>query len=181
MTPDVLLAETVARAADDLAWPSGISIERFAEPARILTTPLFALLDPTSRGLAMLHALLGIAWLIVVWGYCGGAIARIAAIQEAHSRQPGIGEALRFAWRSGPSLILAPVYPLLAMAFCCLTGLGFGLLYRIPGGPTLAGVLLFIPLLVGLVMALLVAGAGRRLAVVPRRPIDRGRRLPSTR
>jgi hypothetical protein len=54
-------------------------------------------------------------------------------------------------------LILAPAYPLLALAFCALPGLVLGLLYRIPTGPAVAGVFLFIPLLAGLVMTLLVA------------------------
>jgi hypothetical protein len=157
VTPDVLPRGAAARTADDLAWSTDVSVERLIKPASNLTTPLFALLDPGSRGLAMLHALLGIAWLLVVWGYCGGAIARIAAIREARSQQTGIVEAVRFAWRSGPSLILAPVYPLVALAFCTLPGLVLGLLYRIPAGPAIAGVLLFIPLLAGLVMTLLVA------------------------
>ena len=105
----------------------------------------------------MLHALLGLAWLIVVWGYGGGAIARIAAVQEAQLRQPGIAEAVRFARRSGPSLILAPCCPFFGLAFCSVVGLVFGLVYRLVGGPAIAGVLLFIPLLAGLVMTLLVA------------------------
>jgi hypothetical protein len=105
----------------------------------------------------MLHALLGLAWLLVVWGYCGGAIARITAVEEAGAGRPGILAAARFARRSGLSLILAPAYPLLALAFCALPGLVLGLLYRIPIGPAVAGVFLFIPLLAGLVMTLLVA------------------------
>src|SRR5262249_13198871 len=106
VTPDVLSRGSSGRTADDFAWSTETLIERLSEPVRILTTPLFALLEPKNRWLPMLHALLGIAWLIVVWGFCGGAIARIAAIQETRSRQPRIGEAARFAWRSGASLIL---------------------------------------------------------------------------
>jgi hypothetical protein len=61
--------------------------------------------------------------------------------------------------RSAGSLIGAPLCPMLAMAVCALTGVAFGLLYRLPGlGPALAGAGLFIPMAAGLVMALLVAG-----------------------
>jgi hypothetical protein len=157
VTPDVLPPTTASRTGDDLKWTTEGLIERLSAPARNLIVPLFALLDPKNRWLAMLHALLAVGWLIVVWGYCGGAIARIAAIQEAQTRQPRIAEAVRFALRSGPPLIVTPVYPLLGLAFCSLTGLLFGLLYRIPGGPVIGGFLVFIPLLAGVVMAILVA------------------------
>ncbi len=63
---------------------------RLSEPIRLLTSPLRVLFDPASDWGAMLHALLGLVWLIVVWGVCGGAIARLAVIQEAQMRQPGI-------------------------------------------------------------------------------------------
>jgi hypothetical protein len=156
VTPDLMTRPPVAQSSDDFARPA-IPIERLSEPARILITPLLALLEPGSRFLTMLHALLAMAWLIGVWGFCGGAIARIAAIQEARSRQPGVLEAAGFAWRSIASLILAPAYPLLALAFCAVTGLVLGLLYRAPMGSAIAGILLVLPLLAGVVMTLLVA------------------------
>jgi hypothetical protein len=161
VTPVVLpVAGYVRPGGEILSW----SVEtvarlshRLFEPANVLLTPLSALLDPKGSGLAMLHGLLGVSWLIMVWGYCGGAIARIAAVQEARSRQPGIIEAVRFAWKAETSLILAPCCPLLGIAFCGLTGLFFGLLYRVPGGSAVAGALLVIPLAAGLLMTLLAA------------------------
>jgi hypothetical protein len=160
VTPDVIPRGRATRPMDSLAWSADTLARlthRLSEPARVLTTPLTVLLDPNSGWLTMLHAIGGIAWLIVVWGYCGGAIARIAVIQEAQRRQPGIAEALRFARKSGNSLILTPFCPLLAVAFCTLVGLAFGLLYRLALGPAVAGTLLIIPLTMGLVMTLLVA------------------------
>jgi hypothetical protein len=160
VTPDVLPGGGFVRPGDVLSWSTETAARlthRLSEPARVLLTPLFALLDPGRGWLAMLHGLLGLAWLIVVWGICGGAIARIAAVQEARMRQPGIAEAVRFAWGAGASLILAPCCPLIGLAFCSLTGLVFGLLYRVPGGSAIAGTLLVIPLLAGLVMTLLIA------------------------
>ena len=157
VTPDIASHSAVARPPDDFTWSTESAIERLSEPARVLITPLFALLDPRNRWAAMLHASLGLTWLVVLWGFCGGAIARLAAIQEARSSRPGIAEAIRFARKSVSSLILAPLFPLVALAFVALTGLVFGLLYRISGGSAVAGVVLFIPLLAGLVMTLLVA------------------------
>ena len=97
---------------------------RLFEPARILTTPLIALLNPRSRWLTMLHAMLGVAWLFVVWGLCGGAIARIAVVQEAQVRQPGIVESVRFAGDPPPRSSSRRCCPLLAFAFCYPGGTG---------------------------------------------------------
>lgn len=58
---------------------------RLFEPIRLLTNPLQALLDPRGGWGSMLHALLGLAWLLIVWGICGGAIARLAVVQECKS------------------------------------------------------------------------------------------------
>lgn len=154
---DVTPGLQLTAAAVDFTWTVENPIARLSEPARILTTPLFSLLDPRSGWLTMLHALLAIGWLFVVWGFCGGAIARAAAVQEARLGQPGILAVSRFARRAWVSLAMAPVYPLIAVACCTPAALLLGLLYRIPGGPAVAGVLLFIPLLGGLVMTLLVA------------------------
>jgi hypothetical protein len=120
---------------------------------------LFALLDPRNSWQTMAHALLCLVWLIVVWGFCGGAIARIAVVQVAMLRQPGIGEALRFSFNSAGSLIVAALCPLLVLALCGAIAASFGLLYRLPGvGPALAGGALVAPLALGLVMVLVVAG-----------------------
>ncbi len=159
VTPDVLPRSPAAKPLDNLSWSTetiGRLTHRLFEPGRLLSTPLNAMLDPRSNAPTMLHAMAGIAWLIVVWGLCGGAIARIAVIQEAQLRSPGIAEAVRFAWKSGDSLVLAPFSFLAALAFCSLSGLLLGLIYRLPGGEAVAGALLFIPLLAGLVMTLLV-------------------------
>ena len=57
-------------------------------------------------------------------------------------------------------LIATPLFPLLAIGLCALICAGFGLLYRLPAGigSVVGGMLLFIPLLLGLVMALLLFG-----------------------
>jgi hypothetical protein len=130
-----------------------------SEPLRLLTTPLFAMFEPGVGGARMLRAFLSLLWVIIVWGICGGAIARIAIVQMAMVRQTGIGEALRFSIRSARPLIVAPLCPLLGVAFCATIVAGFGLLYRLPSvGFTIAGIVLFIPLALGVLMTLLVAG-----------------------
>ncbi len=160
LTLEVFPGGGFAGTDDILSWSNQTVTRlasRLAEPARVVVAPLSALLDPAAGWGLKLHALLGLVWPIVVWSFCGGAIARIAAVQEARLRQPGIAEAVRFAWRSRSRLILAPCCPLIGLMLCTLPGLIFGIIYRVPGGPTAAGVLLFIPLAVAVVMTLLVA------------------------
>jgi len=141
-------------------WETAAALHsRLWEPARLLTTPLLTLLDPRSSWGTMLDAVLSLMWLMIVWGICGGAISRIALVQVAELRQAGAGEALRFALSSWGPLILAPLCPLLGLAFCGAVAAAFGLLYRLPAvGPALAGAVLVVPLAAGLVMTLLVAG-----------------------
>ncbi len=130
---------------------------RLGEPFRALAQPISALFHPSGGGMAMAHALLAMTWLLVVWGPIGLAIARLAAIQAAQSRLGGIGEALRFARVAGPSMIFATLFPMAGIALLCLPGLAIGWLYRVPGGDLIAGILLFVPLICGLIMALFAA------------------------
>jgi len=131
-----------------------------SEPARTVVGPFFAVF---SRGVGVrpwfLAVLMGI-WALVVWGIIGGAIARIAVVRLTVGGGVGIGSAIRFALRRALALIGAPMTPFLAVALIALGCGGFGLLYRIPAGigALIAGVFGFIPLIGGLVMALILIG-----------------------
>ena len=134
-----------------------------AEPAGALMRPfadLFATGGEAGWG-AFLHALLASIWAALVWGIVGGAIARIAVVQVATGQTIGLATAWRFALRRARPLVGAPLSALLGAAIpalpCGLIGLA---LYRLPGpiGPSIGGVLLFVPLLLGLVMALILLG-----------------------
>jgi hypothetical protein len=132
--------------------------ERVSGPFRDLVTPLLALLDPHGDWGAMLHAILAMGWLLLIWGICGGAICRIAIVRVARTQQTGISQALAFSFRKAGPLILAPFIALGCLAFCGAVLAGFGLLYRLPYvGGALAGILLFMPLVLGLIMTLLAA------------------------
>ena len=132
--------------------------ERLSEPFRDLLSPLSALFDPRGDWAAMVHATLGMIWLILIWGICGGAICRIAVVRVARMEQTALGKALGFSFQKAGPLILAPFIPLGCLALCAAVLAGFGLLYRLPYvGGALAGILLFIPLGMGLLMTLLAA------------------------
>jgi hypothetical protein len=163
VVPDVIGAATesaVELAPEAWSWSriSGLPW-RVAEPVRVMTAPLAALLDPGASWRTMLRALLCLMWLVVVWGIFGGALARIAIVQVASLRLTGITESLRYSLRRAGPLVLAPCCPLLALVFCAAIVALFGVLYWVPvAGPVLAGVFLVLPLAAGLVMALLAAG-----------------------
>ncbi len=147
----------------------GAPLTDTAEPALAMMRPFHALFftgpnvfanGPNSGNGIFLHAILGSVWAAAVWGVFGGAICRVAAVQIATGGRIGIGTALRFALRKALSLIGSPLCPLIVVGlFAAFCGL-FGLLYQVPGpvGATIAGALAFLPLLAGLVMALILAG-----------------------
>jgi hypothetical protein len=161
LTPDVLrtTGHTLARIAegDQPGYSLSGLLVQICEPVRLLTTPLGALVEPGGSWRTMAHAFLGLAWPIVVWGLCGGAIARMTVLREATLRQAGLAEGLRFAATWAGRLILTPLCPLFAGAICALIGASFGLLYRVPRVPReVVGAGLFVPLVAGLIMTLLV-------------------------
>jgi hypothetical protein len=133
---------------------------RLTEPVRTLGGPVISLVEPGRGAAWMLRALLAIVWAIVVWGILGGAIARMAVVDVSTSQGPGIAVSVRFALRFAIPLIVTPLFPLVAIGFCALACAGIGLLYRLPAGvgPFLGGLLLVIPLSLGLVMVLLLIG-----------------------
>ena len=107
-----------------------------------------------------LHGLLGLLWAIVVWGLVGGAIARLALVRV--SRSPGLSTfgAIRFALRHAVPLIATPLCAFLGVGSAALLCAGFGLLYWLPAGigGVVGGILLFLPLVLGLIMALMLVG-----------------------
>ncbi len=148
------------------SWPGigpydtlGRAIFRAAEPATFLMQPFVAIFSTTNDASAFLHALLAAAWGAVVWGLVGGAIARITLVQNALGESLGVGSAARFALRKWSPLIGAPLSPLVAVSLFAAFCATIGLLYRIPGvGPVVGGLLLFLPLLAGIVMTIILLG-----------------------
>ena len=126
----------------------------------MFATPLVSLFAPGKAPGWYLHAGLAVLWVLVVGGIVGGAICRIALLEVGRMEKPGMLRALRFAFRFALPLIGTPVFPLLAIGLCALVCAGFGLLFRLPAaiGTMVGGILLFIPLALGLVMALLLFG-----------------------
>jgi hypothetical protein len=146
---------------------TGMVVDLSLIPTTAVTEPFFVLIGPfigvfrTGQGLAAFtHAVLAAVWAVLVWGIVGGAIARSAAVQAATGERLGLVSAVRFALKHGMALVGAPLSPMIGIGFFAVLIAPLGLLYQIPGpiGATVAGVLAFLPLFVGLAMALLLAG-----------------------
>lgn len=151
-----------ARAGDSqLVWEHLLDAGwRLTEPERVLARPLVGLLEPGTDLKRLIHAFLTVVWALTVWGLFGGAIARVAVLEASGEPGSRLAGAVRFAVHHALPLIAAPLCPLAAVSVCALACAGIGLLYWLPAGigPVLGGALLFIPLTLGLVMAILLVG-----------------------
>jgi hypothetical protein len=132
---------------------------RVTEPVRYLVGPFLGVFATGNDARGFVHALLAAVWGVLVWGIIGGAIARIAVVQLARGERVGMAAAVRFAARRWLPLVGTPLGPLLGVAVFAVPCALFGLAYRVPAvGPTVAGALLILPLLAGLVMTLILIG-----------------------
>jgi hypothetical protein len=130
------------------------------EPFRVVLAPFVSLFFKETGLVRWFQTALMAVWAVSVWGIFGGAITRIAVVQAAGDQRVSLFSAVKFALRKSPSLIGAPLTPLFGVtifAACCAI---FGLISRIPWriGSTFATIFGFVPLLLGLVMALILLG-----------------------
>jgi hypothetical protein len=94
-----------------------------------------------------------------VWSLAAGALTRMAAVQFARDERIGLTSAARFAGGKFFSFLAAPLLPVSGVLVFWLLCLLLGLVGRIPGvGEVVIGLLGLLPLVFGLLMALLVVG-----------------------
>ena len=106
------------------------------------------------------YLILVLLWNIVVWGYFGAAICRLAAVQIARNEKAPMGETLGFVGERLRHYVLAPVMPLLfvAIVFFLLATGGFIAGWTFFLGDILAGLLWPLVIVAGLIMAVLLVG-----------------------
>ncbi|MBX7168519.1 MAG: hypothetical protein K1X74_19435 [Pirellulales bacterium] len=116
-------------------------------------------LEVTPYDAAVLVA--GIVWATLVWGWLGGAITRMAAVQLAREERCTLGRALRFSRGRILWYVAAPLLPLAGVALAVIFG---GLLPGLLARAGEAGVLLLglvwwaLLLMVGLSLTILLLG-----------------------
>ncbi|WP_240906975.1 hypothetical protein [Paludisphaera rhizosphaerae] len=81
-----------------------------AEPVHLLVGPLVHLFARTA---SIVPTLLQLVWTLAVMGVVGGALAHMELAEAATGERPGVAASLAFAFRRAPSVIAAPLHPLL--------------------------------------------------------------------
>lgn len=122
-------------------------------PCYLLVEPFRRLFDPGLSWGRMLLYLTGGLWTLSVWVLFGGATARIAAVRLGRDEQVGLRDAVVFARGKWPSLMAAPLMPLLAITLVALPIWLLGLMMRLNLGVAIAGLGWVLVALFGLVMA----------------------------
>lgn len=142
-----------------LGWFLGNQVPNLVEPLLKFLSPVSYLFDQRASLWVCLYLLLLIVWLLVVWGFFGGVITRMAVLQLTGKEGGGVREALAFVKDRYLAYLLSPMVPLLLIGFMVVCCILFGIIHWIPLlGDLVDGLFWFLPLLAGLVMALLLVG-----------------------
>jgi hypothetical protein len=153
-----------------IPWEPGHAVDWFArnlfpvliEPLTKLMGPLVLFLSPAANSFGTkLYLLLVFVWTVLTWSFFGGAITRIAAVQVARPGEPiGLTDAVRFTYKRLLSYAAAPLFPLALVFVLLVFSFIFSLFHLIPifGDIVVDGLLWFVMLLIGLVMALALVG-----------------------
>ncbi|MCS6850977.1 MAG: hypothetical protein NZ700_07375 [Gemmataceae bacterium] len=130
------------------------------EPLVKFFRPVVFFLSPNAGFVNRFYFLLVILWTLATWAFFGGAITRMAAVELACNEKIGMGEAIRFVGSRYLSYLSAPLLPLGLVAAVVVGLMLFGIVAIIPGlgDIVLDGLLWPIPLLGGLVMAVVLVG-----------------------
>jgi hypothetical protein len=142
-----------------LAWFVTDQVPFLVEPLVKFLRPVVYLLHPSARLVDQLYFLLVIIWTVATWALFGGAITRLAAVEIARNEKIGLGESIRFFRARWRSYLFASFAPLMFLAFLAILLMLFGAVNWIPlVGELWSGLLWFIPLAIGLAMAVLLVG-----------------------
>jgi hypothetical protein len=135
-------------------------VPNLVEPLLKFLTPVYYLFDPRANNFwVYLYLVLLILWTLVVWGFFGGVLTRMAVLQLSGKEGGGLRESVAFVRRRYLSYLLSPLVPLLLIGFLVICCILFGVIHWVPAlGDFWDGIFWFLPLLAGLVMTLLLIG-----------------------
>jgi hypothetical protein len=93
---------------------------------------------------------------LALWSLAGAAISRMASVHFAHRESQTVRSALQYVAARFRSIIGAPLLPVVFIGFFWLICVLLGLVGRVPGiGPAIVGILWFLPLLIGMALAVM--------------------------
>ncbi|MCI0681504.1 MAG: hypothetical protein L0Y71_05325 [Gemmataceae bacterium] len=143
-------------------WLLEVQLPVLLEPLRKFLSPIGYFFNSDAGGFRNRAYLIAvILWTLAVWGFFGGAICRIAAVQIAKNEKIALREAVGFAKEKFVNLFTAPLFPLIFLGILTVFLIIFGLLEGfLPwfGDIFLAGLLWPVVIAFGLIMAVVVVG-----------------------
>lgn len=171
--PYLLVTENIKQASSEgvrtlpwargefLGWLVSNQLPVLIEPLIKMLAPIAYFFDSRAGGWNRLYLISVILWTLAVWGFFGGAITRMAAVQVARNEKISIMEAVRFAKQRLQSFFSAPVFPLIFLGvltfFLIIFGLFSGLI-PILGDVLIAGLMWPLVIVIGLIMAVVLVG-----------------------
>lgn len=143
-------------------WLLGDQLPVLVEPLTKFLAPVAYFFNESAGGFRIrVYLILMILVTVATWGYFGGAICRIAAVQIARNEKISLGEAVGFAKEKCLNLFTAPLFPLIFLGILTFFLASFGLIEGFTywfGDIVLAGFLFPVVIVLGLIMAVVVVG-----------------------
>jgi hypothetical protein len=136
------------------------SVPVLIEPLVKLLLPVTKLVSPGISPLTRMYLFLVLLWSLAVWGFFGGIITRLAAIQLANKGPVTFRQTIRFVANRYLNFLLAPIVPLLIVAAVIVGLILYGLVALVPvvGDLLLFGLGLPLIILAGAIMAVFLIG-----------------------
>jgi hypothetical protein len=164
--PYLIVAEGIKTRGDSIfgggrffSWLFDDEAPVVLEPLYKFLTPIVYLFDGRAGFLDRLYLILIVLWTLFIWGFCGGAICRIAAVQVARNERITLREAIKFTKERCWSYFAAPVFPLVLVGILTVLLMIFGWVAWIPWlGELIGGILWPIPIIFGFIMAIVLVG-----------------------
>jgi hypothetical protein len=129
-------------------------------PARTVVIPLHTILQADATWSQKTFAWTRLLWALCVWAVIGGAMCRIAAVEQTRDTKITLRSALSFSLTNFPSYMTATLLPVGGIGIFWILCVIGGFLGWLPVvGPVLLGLLWGLELLFGFVMALILIGA----------------------
>lgn len=143
-----------------LNWLFTEEIPIVLEPLYKMLMPVVYFFDPRAGWTDRLYLLLILTWTLLVWGFFGGAICRIAAVQVARNERIPLSEAISFTRERFASYVAAPLFPMILIGVFMFLLMIFGWFEWIPifGDIIVAGLFWPVVILIGLIMAIVLVG-----------------------
>lgn len=136
------------------------SVPVLIEPLVKFLVPVGKLISPGVDFQTRVYLFLLILWALVVWGFAGGVITRLAAVQLADKGPMSLRQAVRFVGQRYANYLLSPLVPLGIIAAVAVGLFLYGLVALIPfvGDLLLLGLLLPLVIVGGAIMAVFLVG-----------------------